>query len=211
LERMLSLSEAYRPLLRWIEIGFLSTTGFTTLIKHLIFPVEWIWCHILHRLVHPRLASMIISDCPHLWSAFPGIFSDFSASRISLLWRGSRDGFGAIDFHNRCDGHASTLAVILDTRGIFAVASLQWSGKGGNETGGSETRTTASRLTRVWDFFFTLKNPTTSRRGDSRWGWQWRILQSVVIPHAVHTFVTLLFRIIAVRTPKVTLYLGSVT
>jgi hypothetical protein len=26
--------------------------------------------------------------------------------RFTLLWRGKRDGFGAGDFHCRCDGHA---------------------------------------------------------------------------------------------------------
>jgi hypothetical protein len=34
-----------------------------------------------------------------------------------LQWRGSRDGFGAIDVHKRCDGRANTLTLILDTGG----------------------------------------------------------------------------------------------
>jgi hypothetical protein len=50
-----------------------------------------------------------------------------------LLWRGSRDGFGAEDFHGRCDGHANTLALILDTgenvSGGFT--PLQWESRYG--------------------------------------------------------------------------------
>jgi hypothetical protein len=34
-----------------------------------------------------------------------------------LLWRGSRDGFRASDFHSHCDGYANTLTLIQDTNG----------------------------------------------------------------------------------------------
>jgi hypothetical protein len=30
----------------------------------------------------------------------------------SLLYRGTRDGFGAKDFHSKCDGHSNTLTII---------------------------------------------------------------------------------------------------
>jgi hypothetical protein len=30
----------------------------------------------------------------------------------TLLYRGTRDGFGAGDFHSRCDGHSNTLTII---------------------------------------------------------------------------------------------------
>jgi archaellum component FlaC len=50
-------------------------------------------------------------------SAIPEIFAEFRKNHFSLLWRGSRDGFGASEFHRRCDGHANTLTVILDTKG----------------------------------------------------------------------------------------------
>jgi hypothetical protein len=48
--------------------------------------------------------------------------------QFSLLWRGGRDGFGAHDFHRRCDGHANTLAVILGTDGnIFGgFTAMKW-------------------------------------------------------------------------------------
>jgi hypothetical protein len=30
----------------------------------------------------------------------------------SLLYRGTRDGFGAKDFHSNCDGHSNTLTIL---------------------------------------------------------------------------------------------------
>jgi hypothetical protein len=42
-------------------------------------------------------------------------FTEFRKKRFVLLWRGNRDGFNATDFHSRCDGHANTLTLILDT------------------------------------------------------------------------------------------------
>jgi hypothetical protein len=68
----------------------------------------------------PSLDSRIISN-------FPGIFAEFR--KFSLLWRGgSRDGFEAQEFHRRCDGHANTLTVILDTKGnIFGgFTPVEW-------------------------------------------------------------------------------------
>jgi hypothetical protein len=51
----------------------------------------------------------------------PGLFAEFVGKRFTLLWRGSRDGFGACDFHDRCDSHTPTLTLIQDTMGtIFA-------------------------------------------------------------------------------------------
>jgi hypothetical protein len=88
--------------------------------------------------------SVIISDLPE-------IFSDFASAQITLLWRGTRDGFGASEFHRRSDGHASTLSVILDTDGnIFggftpvAWESGEWLWKADGKLRG---------------FLFSLKNP----------------------------------------------------
>jgi hypothetical protein len=51
--------------------------------------------------------SLIISDLPPL-------FDEFRLKKWELLWRGSRDGFGAGDFDSRCDGHANTLTLVKD-------------------------------------------------------------------------------------------------
>jgi hypothetical protein len=84
---------------------------------------------------------------------FPAIFDEFREKQFTLLWRGSRDGFRADDFHRRCDGHPNTLTVILDTDGnIF----------GGFTPVGWKSRDRAPRTRAdpsLKSFIFTLKNP----------------------------------------------------
>jgi hypothetical protein len=90
--------------------------------------------------------SLIVSD-------FPEIVAEFRGKRFSLLWRGSRDGFGARDFHSRCDGHANTLTVILDTNGnVFGgFTPVKWE---------SRNRIPCHKAdTSLRSFIFTLKNP----------------------------------------------------
>jgi hypothetical protein len=62
---------------------------------------------------------------------FPEIFAEFREKQFALLWRGSRDGFGGLDFHSRCDGHPNTLTLILDTEGnIFGgFTPVEWEGE----------------------------------------------------------------------------------
>jgi hypothetical protein len=89
----------------------------------------------------PSLDSRIISD-------FPAIFAEFR--KFSLLWRGSRDGFTKEEFHRRCNGHANTLTVILDTKGnIFGgFTPVEWES-------GLKWKADDS----LQSFLFTLKNP----------------------------------------------------
>jgi hypothetical protein len=81
--------------------------------------------------------------------------TEFSAKHFRILWRGSRDGFGAAEFHRRCDGHANTLTVIMDTDGnIFGgFTPVEW-----------ESRVWQPKICYKADaslksFLFTLKNP----------------------------------------------------
>jgi hypothetical protein len=67
----------------------------------------------------------------------PALFAEFGGKRFTLLWRGSRDGFGPSDFHGRCNDRAPTLTLIQDTeRNIFG-ASRRWSGSREPEAGPS--------------------------------------------------------------------------
>jgi hypothetical protein len=50
-------------------------------------------------------------------SSRPPLFDEFREKRFVLLSPGSHDGFGAEDFHRRCDGRANTLTLILDAGG----------------------------------------------------------------------------------------------
>jgi hypothetical protein len=81
---------------------------------------------------------------------FPALFDDFKKKQFTLLWRGSRDGFCARYFHDRCDWHPNTLTVILDTGGnIFGgFTPVEW----------DWVRKHKSDLS-LKSFVFTLKNP----------------------------------------------------
>jgi hypothetical protein len=83
---------------------------------------------------------------------FPRIFEDFKGQKFTLLWRGSRDGFKANEFHGRCDGHPNTLTVILDMGGnIFGgFTPVKWeSPRNGKKKADPSLKS----------FLFTLKNP----------------------------------------------------
>jgi hypothetical protein len=102
----------YCDLLRHIQIGFLSEDGLSLLDKDFGIPPESVWQCAVELITPPRLPfdSRILSD-------FPEIFADFRGKHFELLCPGSREGFKAQEFHRRCDGHANTLNVILDTKG----------------------------------------------------------------------------------------------
>jgi hypothetical protein len=95
--------------------------------------------------VFPRLDSVIITE-------YPALFSDFRGKVFSLLYRGSRDGFGGRDFHNKCDGRPNTLTVILDSNGnIFGgFTPTPWESPKGHRDKSDETGKS---------FLFTLNNP----------------------------------------------------
>jgi hypothetical protein len=99
--------------------------------------------HIFSDLHSQGTDSGIVSDFPH-------IFAEFRGKQVLLLWRGSRDGFKKEEFHRRCDGHANTLTVILDTNGnIFGgFTPVEW--ESGYQWKGDDSQKS---------FVFTLKNP----------------------------------------------------
>jgi hypothetical protein len=148
LQLILKLGSGYRDLLRHIQIGFLSEDGLSLLDEHCEIPSESVWNCVVEWIVHPPAPlfnSQIISD-------FPEIFAEFQGKHFKMLWRGSRDGFGAQEFHRRCDGHANTLTVILDTKGnIFGgFTPVEWES---NHLGKNKADDSLK------SFLFTLKNP----------------------------------------------------
>jgi hypothetical protein len=159
LEGLLSLDEEYCPLLRWVEMRFLSASGLAALAEHLGSPAEWAWGGIADRLLIPPLPPAPVLDSAII-SDFPDIFAEFCRKRFSLLWRGCRDGFGACDFHSRCDGHANTLTVILDTDGsVFGgFTPAEWESREWNKNWGDNNNCLKADASPK-SFLFTLKNP----------------------------------------------------
>jgi hypothetical protein len=116
-------------------------------------PPESVWLPLAERLRTPvGFDSLIVSD-------FPEIFAEFTGKRFSLLWRGSRDGFSCREFHSRCDGHANSLTVILDTKGnVFGgFTPVEWESSTKKWLGDDEPLPKADDSLR--SFVFTLKNP----------------------------------------------------
>jgi hypothetical protein len=64
-----------------------------------------------HCLNVNTLKSQILTD-QHQSSALINLCEFSPNDKWSLLYRGSRDGFGAVDFHSKCDGHSNTLTII---------------------------------------------------------------------------------------------------
>ena len=46
----------------------------------------------------------------------------------TLLYRGSKDGFKASDFHSKCDGHSNTITIVKVKNGdiIGGYTSVKW-------------------------------------------------------------------------------------
>jgi hypothetical protein len=95
-------------LLRHIRWEFVSAAAIASLCEE---STESLWLAVVDRLMNPSgLDSMIVSQ-------FPPLLDEFRKKCSNLLWRGSRDGFTAEEFHRRCDGRANTLTLIEDTDG----------------------------------------------------------------------------------------------
>jgi hypothetical protein len=58
-----------------------------------------------------RDGSVIVADL------MTGLVRRCSGKSITLLWRGGRDVFKAVDFHRQCDSHPNTLTIIQDADG----------------------------------------------------------------------------------------------
>jgi hypothetical protein len=150
---ILKLGPGYRDLLMQIEIEFLSEDALSPLDEDLGIPPESLWECAAERIAHSSLDSRIISG-------FPEIFAEFEKKRFSLLWRGSCDGFKAQEFHGRCDGHANTLTVIVDTKGniLGGFTLVEWGSWEWNRQYGDKNNCLKADNSQK-SFVFTLKNP----------------------------------------------------
>jgi hypothetical protein len=83
----------------------------------------------------------------------PLCLRDLHGKRWTLLYRGSRDGFGGSNFHQKCDGQSNTLTVIETTKGFVfgGFTPVAWDSSNSSKPDSSQT-----------SFLFTVKNPRGS-------------------------------------------------
>jgi hypothetical protein len=182
LKNILKLGFGYRDLLRHIQLELLSEDGLSLLSESFDIPPESVFEFAVERITNllplpppppGPFDSRIISD-------FPEIFAEFREKKFSVLWRGSRDGFGASEFHGRCDGHENTLTLVFDTNGnIFGgFTPLKWESRVWNGKIQDESNVFKADDSQK-SFVFTLKNPHNfpARRFALKGEWKHRAIK----------------------------------
>jgi hypothetical protein len=81
---------------------------------------------------------------------YPMILKEFEKKRWKLLYLGSRDGFGASNFHRKCDNERNTLTLIRTTKDFIfgGFTPIAWDSSSGDKPDNSGL-----------SFLFSLKNP----------------------------------------------------
>jgi hypothetical protein len=133
-----------------IEVGRVISDAFLKIIQQLLLKIEAVNDHLsaledqLKPVLLRSMDSLIIRQFPI------EILSECKTQQFVLLWRGTRDGFRATTFHERCDGHSNTLIVIQDIGGyIFGgFTPIPWGGPPDWKADSSGR-----------SFLFTLRNP----------------------------------------------------
>jgi hypothetical protein len=117
------LAFPYLLFLRHIRWEFLSAAAIIALFDDpaLCNCTESRWLAVYDRMTHRSFNSLIVPN-------IPPPFEEFWVKHFKLLWRANRDDFGIAEFHRGCEGHANTLALILDTDGnIFSgFTPVEW-------------------------------------------------------------------------------------
>lgn len=84
--------------------------------------------HPVLSLVGGTTTSTTLTDPFHAQALTDFLLEDEIGYHLELLYRGSRDGFGASDFHTKCDHKGATVTVIQDSNGhLFGgYAEMSW-------------------------------------------------------------------------------------
>jgi hypothetical protein len=140
LRLILDLGDDFREFFNYVEICHLSASGISNFVDRVGFEnlTSMIWSKVSHRLkgvVSETVASQrfispfqsrILENCP-------SALDEFVNRQWTLIYRGSDHGFGASNFHSKCDGIGNTVTVILTTTGcIFGgFTPVAWESTGG--------------------------------------------------------------------------------
>jgi hypothetical protein len=93
----------------------------------------------------------IIDDESKIVPDVSSLFEEFRGKRMSLLHRGSRDGFGSRDFHKHCDSKKDTITIIQTTKNdiIGGYTPVAWDSRKGYKADDT-----------LKSFIFILQNPS---------------------------------------------------
>jgi hypothetical protein len=150
-----------------IELQFVSAEGLSLFLDSMSFDSlsESVWAQIVSRMKSesgaeavPRRSLALDRRRHRCRSVFdsaivdemPPLFDEFEGKSMKLIYRGSRDGFGAADFHSKCDGQSNTITLIESTTGFIfgGFTPVAWDSSGQRKGDRTER-----------SFLFTLKNP----------------------------------------------------
>uniref|UniRef100_A0A7S1BY61 TLDc domain-containing protein n=1 Tax=Corethron hystrix TaxID=216773 RepID=A0A7S1BY61_9STRA len=86
----------------------------------------------LEDLKDPFTIDSVILNKGYEQELYKFLDEDKIDGNLELLYRGSRDGFGVSQFHEKCDNQGSTVTVVKSTEGyVFGgFADLPWSSRG---------------------------------------------------------------------------------
>jgi hypothetical protein len=159
LDLFLTNGTEFIPLVDHVQIELLSLSGMKRLFEEMTYSklTESIWNGFVRRFTNVdndqgRLDRWINTKVfeSTIVSEFPAILQEFRTSRIEMLYRGTRDGFGSADFHGKCDGHGNTITLIRTTKDFIfgGYTPLSWDSSNAYKTDSSHQ-----------SFVFTISNP----------------------------------------------------
>jgi hypothetical protein len=168
LELLIELGAEYFEYWCYIEVSFLSSSGLSLFVEHLKYEdlSESIWLKVVDRLKISQILDSPFkspSNCQRYLKVngfeslivkdYPMILREFQGKTWKLLYRGSRDGFRASNFHEKCDNQTNTLTLIETTKDFIfgGFTPIAWDSSSGSKSDNSGK-----------SFLFSLKNPRKS-------------------------------------------------
>jgi hypothetical protein len=160
LKLLINLGSDYFEFWSYIEVSCLSVDGIQQFVEKLSFEdlTENIWIKIGDRLrgtteLNPKRYRSASGFESKILKVFPDLLKDFVMKEWTLLYRGSRDGFGSGDFHGKCENRGNTMTLIETTKGFIfgGFTPIPWDSSSGHKSDNSQM-----------SFLFTLKNSRNS-------------------------------------------------
>jgi hypothetical protein len=179
LQTIMELDDVQFEYWKYIDFRFLSESGIARFVQKFDFKFmtidiwEQIKLHLKKVVDEDRLIKRFpITFNSMIIQVFLRVLKKFRGRMWRLLYRGTRDGFKASDFHKKCDGHSNILSVILTTMDFVfgGFTPVTWDSSGGYKPD----------IT-LKSFVFTLKNPRNSERK-----FRMTTFQNAIYCHASH-------------------------